>query len=266
MNRTFLRAGVALALAGMLLATAGSAQTRTQPRTEDAAPKREQKEPAFTPKFEAVAETRLLMEGMAHSNYRGLQKLLANKPTDNETWTFARGQAILIAETGNLLLLRPPRNNGRDPWMKAAMAMRDEAAELGRKIAARNHAQSKVQLQNLTNSCNKCHQTFRVNVKVGAEEESKEKDLRLTAITRSNRRLPCRRLVHFFIGGGAPSSQRRAVRSAPTDTAFVDWCSSTSPSAHAVCPSNDFRALPLLGSNALTLRSLLVVNRIWPPG
>jgi cytochrome c556 len=60
--------------------------------------------------------------------------------------------------------------------MKLAMAMRDEAAELARKTAAQNHAQSKIQLQNVTNACNRCHQTFRVNVKVrpAAEEKNAE--------------------------------------------------------------------------------------------
>lgn len=176
MKSTVLRAGVVCALAGVLLATAGSAQTsRTQPQPRaDALPNRAQ---PFTPKFEALAETRLLMEGLANSNYRGLHRLLKEKPTDNETWTFARGQALLLAETGNLLLLRPPRNNGRDTWMKLAMAMRDDAGELARKIAARNHPGSKAALVNVTNSCNRCHQTFRVNVRVAPEPDKDEKDV-----------------------------------------------------------------------------------------
>ena len=174
---TIVRAGAVLALAFALLAASGSAQTRrTQPQPQQ----KNEKQP-FTPKFEALAETRLLMEGMAHPNYRSLQKLLKDRPADNETWTFVRGQALLLAESGNLLLLRPPRNNGRDTWMKLAMAMRDEAAELARKAAARNHPGSKTALVNVANSCNKCHQTFRVKVHVAPEKEAPrdkdEKDL-----------------------------------------------------------------------------------------
>jgi Cytochrome C' len=166
----------ALALLAAVLLTPGhrgevQAQ-KTQPRN-DALPNRNV---PFTPKFEALAETRLLMEGVAHANYRSLQRLLKEKPADAETWTFARGQALLVAETGNLLLLRPPRNNGRDTWMKLAMAMRDEAGQLARKAAARDHNGSKAALVNLTNSCNRCHQTFRVQVRVGPEVEKGEKD------------------------------------------------------------------------------------------
>src|SRR5258708_2326017 len=61
------------------------------------------------PRLEPVAETRLLMEGLNQANFRGLERLLRQKPAEAEAWSFARGQALLIAETGNLLLIRPPR-------------------------------------------------------------------------------------------------------------------------------------------------------------
>ena len=84
---TILRAAVLCGLAGVLLATAGPAQTlRTQPQPKpqprgDSLPNRNQ---PFTPKFEALAETRLLMEGMANPNYRSLHRLLKNKPADKK--------------------------------------------------------------------------------------------------------------------------------------------------------------------------------------
>jgi hypothetical protein len=142
-------------LALLLLFTPGSAQRAV---------------PAFTPKFEVVGETRLLMEGLAHSNYRSLAKLLRAKPTDLDTWVFARGQSILIAETGNLLLLRPPRNTGRDTWMKLAMAMRSEAAEVARAAGTRDYTAATGALTRLTDSCNRCHTTFRVPVRVSPKD------------------------------------------------------------------------------------------------
>ena len=45
------------------------------------------------------------MEGVAVANFRGLERLLKEKPNSTEAWTYARGQALLIAETGNLLLI-----------------------------------------------------------------------------------------------------------------------------------------------------------------
>ena len=172
-----LRAAVLVALAGLLLATAGEAQVGPRPPLTRQPPRPLLPSPGslparkFVPRFEALAETRLLMEGLANSNYRSVQRLLKEKPDDDETWVFARGQALLIAETGNLLLLRPPRNGGRETWMKLATAMREEAANLARKIAGRDHAGSQAELTKLTASCNRCHQTFRVNVRVGPEPD-----------------------------------------------------------------------------------------------
>src|SRR5882762_2117380 len=61
------------------------------------------------PKLERVAETKLLMERIADPNTKALGKLFAAKPKDAEGWAFARGQALLLAEAGNLLMMRPPK-------------------------------------------------------------------------------------------------------------------------------------------------------------
>jgi hypothetical protein len=152
-----------LALGATLLATSGSAQDRPRlapmPRPT----------PKFEPKFEAVAETKLLMEGLAQPNYQSLAKILREGPADVETWTFARGQALLVAETGNLLLLRPPRNQGRDSWMRQAMDLRQAAAALARQAGNRDLERSRAALADLTTACNRCHQTFRVPVRVGPD-------------------------------------------------------------------------------------------------
>ena len=73
----------------------------------------------IAPKLEPIAETRLLMEGLANANFRGLERNLSKNPIDDPSWVFARGQALLIAETANLLMLRPPRNPGENTWMEA---------------------------------------------------------------------------------------------------------------------------------------------------
>jgi hypothetical protein len=161
------RASALVALAGLLLAASGEAQG--PPRPSAPAPAK------FTPKFEVFAETKLLMEGLAISNYRSLHRLLKDRPRDNDTWTFARGQALLVAETGNLLLLRPPRNSGRDTWMKLAMDMRSKAATVARQAGLRDHERVTEALTALTASCNRCHKTFRIPVTVGPEAQREQK-------------------------------------------------------------------------------------------
>jgi len=167
-----LRVGGFVLLGCLLVATVGKAQVKSPTKP----PSRPSTPTAFVPRFEAIAETRLLMEGLAHSNYRSLDRMLRGKPADADSWAFARGQAILIAETGNLLLLRPPRNSGRDTWMKLAMEMRGQAQILAKHIAARDQPRSLAALDALAASCNRCHQTFRVATRIGPERERGESD------------------------------------------------------------------------------------------
>lgn len=153
-------------LAGGLAATTLSAQDRRAPERLASSEKK------FTPRFEALAETSLLMEGLAQPNYRALEKHLQGKgPADGETWTFARGQALLIAETGNLLLLRPPRNAGREIWMRRAVELRQSAGNLARRLGTSDLPRSRVALRDLANTCNNCHRTFRVHKRIGPNEE-----------------------------------------------------------------------------------------------
>lgn len=119
------------------------------------------------PKLQAVAETKLLMQGLAHANFRGLEKLLAEKSDDVQAWTFARGQALLIAETGNLLMLRPPKTvASQEAWFAHAADLRGKATGLSLLLAQRDYLGSRAAFVQVANSCNRCHQTFRVNVEV----------------------------------------------------------------------------------------------------
>src|SRR5438876_3126587 len=118
------------------------------------------------PQPEPVAETRLLMDGLAQANFRGLERMLKQLPKDGEAWVFGRGQALLLAETGNLLLLRPPHNRGQAAWLERAADLRSAATRLALAAAGRDYAQCRAGLAAVANTCNQCHQTFRVNVKV----------------------------------------------------------------------------------------------------
>lgn len=132
-----------------------------------------------TPKLEAVAETKLLMEGLAQSNFRGAERLLRQKPDDVETWAFLRGQALLLGETANLLMLRPPRNPSQEAWLERAVDMRSAATRLARAAANSDYEGSRAGMIELATSCNRCHQAFRVPVKVAPFAEPAERKVSL---------------------------------------------------------------------------------------
>lgn len=130
------------------------------------------------PKLEPIAETKLLMEGLAHANFRGLERNLTKNPIDDQSWTFARGQALLIAETANLLMLRPPRNQGEPVWFERSMDMRAQAMQLAKHLATKDLERSKAGMQSLANSCNRCHQSFRVPIDIAPFQQPAAPPLR----------------------------------------------------------------------------------------
>ena len=119
-----------------------------------------------TPKMEPVAETALLMQGINLPNFEGIEKLLKEKPTEPDAWKFLRGQALLIAENGNLLMLRPPHNEGEAVWQERAAALRTTATKLANVFSERDYIRSRAGLIDLASACNDCHASFRVASRV----------------------------------------------------------------------------------------------------
>ncbi len=118
-------------------------------------------------RLEAIAETHLLMEGLADPNFHGLERLLAEKPAEAQAWAFARGRALLLAETGNLLMLRPPKGTQAQPiWFQRAIDLRRQATELAQALAKKDFPGSRAALVEMANSCNRCHQAFRIPTEI----------------------------------------------------------------------------------------------------
>src|SRR5262249_12409071 len=93
--------------------------------------------PRVLPRPEKVAETRLLMDALNQANFQGLERLLHEKPATIDAWIFARGQALLIAECGNLLMIRPP-TVGRAVWLDRCADLRTAATRVARAAADRD--------------------------------------------------------------------------------------------------------------------------------
>ncbi|MGF1583353.1 MAG: hypothetical protein ACFCD0_28875 [Gemmataceae bacterium] len=121
----------------------------------------------FEPKLEAVAETKLLMEGLAKANFQGLDRLLREQPTKLETWKFIRGQSLLVAETGNLLMLRPPKTEpARTVWFQKATELRKAGLAVATSASQKDFNTTRVNFVKLANACNSCHKSFSVRVQV----------------------------------------------------------------------------------------------------
>jgi hypothetical protein len=159
-NNWLAKSMAALVLSGGLFLFAWPARSQNPPSAAK-----------ITPKLEAVAETKLIMEGLVLANFRGLERLLSQKAPDAQGWTFARGQALLIAEAANLLMLRPPKNQGQQAWFERSMELRGLASQLGEVLSRKDQERGRAGLRTLAASCNRCHQTFRVPVQIAPFED-----------------------------------------------------------------------------------------------
>jgi cytochrome c556 len=63
--------------------------------------------------------------------------------------------------------MRPPKTKaGEEPWQAHATELRESATGLARAAAAKDYLQARAALAGVANACNRCHQSFRVNVRV----------------------------------------------------------------------------------------------------
>jgi len=115
---------------------------------------------------EPVAKTLLLMRGINAPNMDGLASMLRRKPQTPEAWNLIGAQALLIAENGNLLLLRPPRKKGHDNWLELAVRLRTKGKELAEDAEGQDYASCRTDLKELANTCNRCHRAFNVSLRV----------------------------------------------------------------------------------------------------
>lgn len=154
------RLGSGIGLAGVAVLTLAAPHSRSQPRPT-------QPPPRLVP----VAETRLLMEGLTKPNFDGLARALQKEPADAETWAVVRGQSLLVAEAANLLLIRPPKTrDAQQVWVPRVLALREIGVKLAEAAAAKDHATAKAELTSLATACNRCHESFRVPVRIDPDK------------------------------------------------------------------------------------------------
>ena len=84
----------------------------------------------------------------------------SNQPLDAKGWRTARNQALVLAESGNLLMVGTRvRDNGN--WMKMSRAMVDAAALAASAAEKKDTMALEVATDAITVSCMECHRPYR---------------------------------------------------------------------------------------------------------
>ncbi len=99
------------------------------------------------------------MEGVFQGPYRRLKASIAAEPKDNAGWKAIRSESLILAEGGNLLLLRKPEKDA-EKWTEYSIASRDAGAEVFKAAKKKDYAAAKKAYQTMIVSCNACHKQF----------------------------------------------------------------------------------------------------------
>lgn len=99
------------------------------------------------------------MEYAFQEPYKRLKSALAQAPADNAAWKGIKSDALILAEGGNLILLRGP-DEKREAWRKHSIEVRSAGAELYRAGKAKDYPAAKAKWATLLMHCNACHDDF----------------------------------------------------------------------------------------------------------
>lgn len=150
MRRSSTSSLVAAIAMAMAMAVAALAQGRSEAR-----PPRPQAAGVRT-----LANVRELHDIMISPASDAVFDASSQQPLDAKGWTAARNQALLLAESGNLLMIGSRvRDNGN--WMRMSRAMVDAAA-LAADAAVKKDAKAlEAATDAITVSCMECHRPYR---------------------------------------------------------------------------------------------------------
>ena len=99
------------------------------------------------------------MEYVFQPTYKRLKVTMATAPADNQGWKAMKSDALILAESCNLLFARTPDKDGAD-WNKHAAASRTHGAELYQAARAKEFAKATSAYKSMLNNCNACHRQF----------------------------------------------------------------------------------------------------------
>jgi hypothetical protein len=114
---------------------------------------------AQAPGFQPVGTVRQIMLGIVAPNSDVIFKVPSQAPKDDKEWKTVQDSALMLAETGNLLLL-PGRAKDRGDWTKFSKALIDEGSKAFKAANAKD-AKSLEDIGNdIDDVCETCHAKY----------------------------------------------------------------------------------------------------------
>ncbi|REJ93934.1 MAG: hypothetical protein DWQ34_01435 [Planctomycetota bacterium] len=99
------------------------------------------------------------MEYVFQPTFKRLKPAMAEEPVDNQAWKAIKADALILAEGGNLLLMRQPEEDAAD-WTEHSVQVRQYGGELYRAAKAKDYAKARGHYESMVKNCNACHEQF----------------------------------------------------------------------------------------------------------
>lgn len=99
------------------------------------------------------------MEYVFQPTFGQLKIAMKEKPKDKKGWFAIKSGALILAEGGNLILLRGPQDD-RGAWNKYAESVRTHGGELYRAAQKQDFELAPTHYASMVKSCNACHEQF----------------------------------------------------------------------------------------------------------
>jgi hypothetical protein len=99
------------------------------------------------------------MEYAFSPTFKRLKPAMAAAPTDNKGWKAIKADSLMLAEGGNLLLIRQPEKDAAD-WVKHSVQVRDLGGQLYEAAKAKDFAAARKHYEAMIENCNACHKQF----------------------------------------------------------------------------------------------------------
>lgn len=117
---------------------------------------------AQAPSFEPVGSMSQLMVGIIYPTSDALFYIERSPPKTEVEWNGIRNQALMLAESGNLLMM-PGRARDQGNWIKDSKMMIDAARDAYKAAVAKDMDGILAQSDRLIASCITCHKQYRPN-------------------------------------------------------------------------------------------------------
>jgi cytochrome c553 len=117
---------------------------------------------AQAPTFQPVGTMSQLMVDVIYPASDAIFYAFREPPKNEHEWNILQGQALVVAETGNLLML-PSRARDQDKWMADAKLLVDVGAAAYKAAKAKNMDAIVALNEQLNTACVTCHQDYRPN-------------------------------------------------------------------------------------------------------